>query len=171
MHTLAEINRMDRPAFVATLGGVFEHSPWVAERAWKARPFDSLEALHAAMMQEIFTADGATRLALLRAHPELAGREVIAGNMTADSTSEQARLGLNAVTSSELAHMAELNRRYRERFGFPCIIALRLHADRASLLAEFGRRLANDSAGEQVAALEQVGCIAMGRLQRLAREK
>jgi len=170
MHTLAELNRMDRPAFVDALGGVFEHSPWVADRAWNARPFSSVDALHTAMMQALTAADEATRLQLLRAHPELAGGEAIAGSMTADSTSEQARLGLNALTSAELTHMADLNRRYRTRFGFPCIIALRLHPDRASLLAEFERRLDRTAASEEAAALEQVGHITFGRLQRLVEE-
>ena len=171
MHTLAEINRMDRPGFVAALGGVFEHSAWVADRAWEERPFPSLEKLHATMMIAVNTAGHATRLALLCAHPELAGSEAAAGAMTADSTSEQARLGLNALGSAELARMAGLNRRYRDRFGFPCIIALRLHADRASVFAEFERRLTGTPAGEEAAAIEQVGHITHARLQRLVREE
>jgi 2-oxo-4-hydroxy-4-carboxy-5-ureidoimidazoline decarboxylase len=164
---LSSINAMDGPAFVACLGGVFEHSPWVAERASARRPFASVDALHAAMMAVVRAAPRETQLALLRAHPELAGREALTGTMTRDSTSEQGRLGLDALDPAELARLAELNRTYRERFGFPCIIALRSHATRASVIASFERRLANDPATEIGNALGEVGVITRGRLDKL----
>ena len=122
------------------------------------------------MMHAVRAADAAARVGLLRAHPELAGSEAAAGTLTADSTSEQVRLGMHALDPAELARMADLNRRYRERFGIPCIIALRLHADRASVFAEFERRLVGTPAGEEAAALEQVGHITRGRLERLVEE-
>lgn len=161
---------MDRPAFVAALGGVFEHSAWVAERAWDARPFRTLEKLHAAMTQVAREADPAARLGLLRAHPELAGGEALAGNMTAHSTTEQGRLGLDALRPEELKRMSRLNRLYRSRFGFPCIIALRLHADRASVFGAMEGRLSRTQDCEERAALQQVAHITLGRLKGLVTE-
>jgi 2-oxo-4-hydroxy-4-carboxy-5-ureidoimidazoline decarboxylase len=168
--TLAELNRLPEPAFEGELGAVFEHSPWVASRAYAARPFTSVDALHAAMMAAVRAATVAEKLALVRAHPELAGAEAKAGMLTPHSTGEQARLGLNALSGEEFAHIGELNRRYREKFGFPCIIALRLHATRASVLAEMERRLGNDRESEMRTALEQIGHIARGRLAKLLGE-
>ena len=107
------------------------------------------------------------QLGLVRAHPELAGAEASEGTLTADSSSEQARLGFTRLSRDEFLRMAELNRRYREKFGFPCIVALRLHATRASVMAEMGRRLANDSGTEMKNALEQIGHITRGRLDRI----
>lgn len=161
--TLAEINRLDRAGFAGLLGAVFEHSPWVAERAWERRPFRSAAELHAAMAGAVSRASRGEQLALLRAHPELAGGEAL----SVDSTSEQGRLGFNALSRAELERMTELNRRYREKFGFPCIVALRLHAGRDSVMAEMQRRLANDSATELADALVQVGHITRGRLEKL----
>jgi chitin deacetylase len=170
MHSLAEFNRAGRAAFVAALGQVFEHSPWVAERAHAARPFASVAALHQAMLQAARAATRTEQLALIRAHPELAGREAAAGTLTADSATEQGRLGINALSRPEFERIRELNRRYSEKFGFPCIIALRLHADRASVLAEFERRLANDAEAEIENALAQIGHITRGRLDKLVKE-
>jgi OHCU decarboxylase len=167
MATLATLNAADRPAFRAALGAVFEHSPWVAERAWERRPFASLDALHGAMLEAVRRAGREEQLALVRAHPELAGREVSAGTLTVDSSSEQGRLGLTALSGPEFEKMAELNRRYREKFGFPCIVALRLHPDRASVMAEMERRTALDRDAELANALEQIGHIARGRLEKL----
>jgi 2-oxo-4-hydroxy-4-carboxy-5-ureidoimidazoline decarboxylase len=168
--TLAELNRLLQSAFEAELGGVFEHSPWVASRAYAARPFASVDALHAAMMAAVRAATGAEQLALVRAHPELAGAEAKAGTLTPHSSGEQARLGLNALSGEEFARIGELNRGYREKFGFPCIIALGLHATRAGVLAEMERRLGNDRESEMRTALEQIGHIARGRLARLLGE-
>ena len=170
MHSLADLNRAGRAAFVGALGQVFEQSPWVAERAHAARPYASVAALHEAMMQAVRGASRAEQLALVRAHPELAGREAVAGTLTADSTTEQSRLGINALPRPEYERIRKLNRRYSERFGFPCIIALRLHADRASVLAEFEWRLANDAEAEIGNALEQIGHVTRGRLEKLLKE-
>lgn len=170
VHTLTEINRLPSDAFVHVLGGVFEHAPWVAERAWPSRPFPSVAALHDAMMVQIHAADPAARLALLRGHPELAGSEAVAGSMTVESTSEQARLGLVALTPAQLARMQDFNRRYRERHGFPCIIALSLHRDLDSVFAEFEKRLASPEADEEAVALAQVSHISGARLRRLVAE-
>ncbi len=128
---------------------VFEHSPWVAERAWARGPFRSADALHATMMQG------------------LAGREAGEGSLTADSSSEQGRLGFLALSAEEFSRMQELNRAYREKFGFPCIVALRLHATRESVMQEMQRRSANDPETEMKNALEQIGHITRGRLEKL----
>lgn len=153
--------------WLARLGGVFEHSPWVAEGAWSRRPFASLDALHAAMMDVVRAAPREQQLALVRAHPELAGREAGEGTLTADSSSEQGRLGFTRLSRAELERMKRLNAGYREKFGFPCIVALRLHATRESVMGEMERRAANDAETELKNALEQIGHITRGRLEKL----
>ena len=168
---LPQVNALTLAQFVARLGGVFEHSPWVAERAWARGPFDSADRLHESMMQVVRDANAEEQLALIRAHPELAGREASKGALTADSSSEQARLGFLALDRSQVERMAELNRRYRQRFGFPCIVALKLHANRESVMAAMQRRLGNTPQAELAAALEQVGHIARGRLDKIVEEK
>jgi len=165
--TLAQANALTSQAFVAEFGEVFEHSPWVAERAWARRPFASIDALHAAMMDAVRAAQAEEQLALIRAHPELAGREAAAGTLTADSTSEQGRLGFTALTRAEFERVARANRAYREKFGFPCIVALRLHASRDTVIAEMERRAGADRATEIAAALAQIGHITRGRLDKL----
>lgn len=166
---LAEVNVLDQARFTALLGAVFEHSPWVAETAWRARPFASVDALHAAMMAAVREAGRERQLALIRAHPELSGREASEGSLTADSTSEQGRLGFLSLSRAELDRMAALNRRYREALGFPCIVALRLHATRESVMQEMERRAANGADAEVGHALGQIGHITRGRLDRLVR--
>ena len=164
---LARLNAMPQAEFRAALGEVFEHSPWVAERAWSRRPFASVDALHAAMVAAVRAAAPEEQLALVRAHPELAGREAADGTLTAGSTSEQGRLGFTALTRAELARVARANVAYRVKFGFPCIVALRLHATRESVIAEMERRAGNDRAAELAAALDQIGHITRGRLDKL----
>ena len=167
---MSEVNALKRDAFTAALGGVFEHSPWVAERAWPMRPFAGVDALHAGMMRCMRVASREEQLALLRAHPELAGKEAAAGTLTRSSSGEQERLGFTALSRTELEQIAALNRSYREKFGFPCIVALRLHATRATVLAEMERRAGNDAQAEIALALEQIGHIARGRLDKLLAE-
>jgi 2-oxo-4-hydroxy-4-carboxy-5-ureidoimidazoline decarboxylase len=158
---LEEVNALGKEQFVARLGGVFEHSPWIAERAWHRRPFRSVEELHRAMLEAVVSKD--EKLQLARAHPELAGSETL----TVDSTSEQGRLRFDRLSKSEREEMTRLNRSYREKFGFPCIVALRLHAERESVMREMRRRLANDADTELANALEQIGHITRGRLEKL----
>ena len=167
MATLNTVNTADLGGFVVLLGGVFEHSSWIAERAWGERPFGSLEALHGAMLRVVRAASRDAQIALVRAHPELAGREASSGELTADSSSEQGRLGFTALDRDELERIAHINRAYREKFGFPCIVALRLHRDRNSVLAEMERRLANNADTELANALDQIGYITRGRLEKL----
>jgi OHCU decarboxylase len=167
--TIDELNRLGGAAFVAQLGDVFEHSPWVAERALAKRPFASADALHGAMMDVVRAAPPAEQLALIRAHPELAGAEAKEGTLTAHSSGEQGRLGLTALNKEEFRRISEINRRYREKFDFPCIVALKLHSNRASVLDEMERRLGNRPDQELAAALEQIGHITRGRLDRMLR--
>ena len=164
---LATLNGLGHAGFTRLLGEVFEHSPWVAERAWAQRPFASIDALHAAMLAAVREAGADEQLALIRAHPELAGREAAEGTLTADSTSEQGRLGFTALTRAEIERVARANRTYREKFGFPCIVALRLHATRESVIAEMERRAGSERTAEIAAALEQIGHITRGRLDKL----
>ena len=157
--TLAELNSLDRAAFVDALGWVFEGSPWVAERAWPARPFASVAALHAAMVQAVEQADPEAHLALIRAHPDLGTR----ARLSDPSAAEQAGAGLDRLSPEEYARFHDLNARYRERFGFPFIIAVRNHP-KASILAEFARRLGHSEADEQATALGEIATIARFRL-------
>jgi 2-oxo-4-hydroxy-4-carboxy-5-ureidoimidazoline decarboxylase len=162
-YSLAKINAMPAADFVAALGDVFEHAPWVAERAAAGRPYASAAALHAGLMQAVHGADRARQLAFLRGHPELGGKLARAGTMTEASRSEQGGLGLDRLDEEEFARFERLNAAYRERFGFPFIICVRRHT-RASILAEFERRLRNDADTEVVAALDEIGCITRLRL-------
>ena len=164
---LTEANALGEREFVARFGSVFEHSPWVARRAWTQRPFHSVDALHQAMMQAVAQAEKEEQLALMRAHPELAGSEAKEASLTIDSSSEQGRLGFTRLTHEDFNRMSTLNRKYRERHGFPCIVALRLHATRESVMAEMQRRVENDSSTEMKNALEQIGHITRGRLGKL----
>jgi len=158
-----------REAFVARFGGIYEHSPWVAEAVWDAGgppadPDTDPEALADAMAAAVEAAGEAAQLALLRAHPDLAGRLAVAGGLTADSASEQAGAGLDRCTPQEFAEFQRLNAAYKARFGFPFIIAVR-GLDRAAVLEAFRRRLGNDRAAEFREALDQVHRIARLRLR------
>jgi 2-oxo-4-hydroxy-4-carboxy-5-ureidoimidazoline decarboxylase len=164
--TLAHLNAAGQPQFVAVLGGVFEHSPWVAERAWHARPFASVDHLHGAMMAVVTGAPRADQVRLLQAHPDLAGRAARAGGLTDASTAEQASAGLDRLTDEESARFARLNRAYREAFGFPFIIAVR-RVGKADILAAFERRLTHSVDEEIAIALAQVADITRLRLARL----
>ena len=166
MLTIEALNRMSRAAFVDTLGGVFERSPWVAERAWAARPFAGTGALHRAMVDAVRRATPAERIALLRAHPDLAVKAARPGALTASSHAEQSSAGLDRLSDAEYERFQELNIAYRERFGFPFIIAVRRH-DRASILAAFAARLGHSRAQEIDAALAQVFDITRLRLEGL----
>ena len=164
--TLAGINALDREAFVAALGHVAEDSPWVAEHAFAARPFADVAALQAAMVAAIETAPPDLQLALLRAHPELAGRAAIGGALTADSTAEQAGAGLASCSPVEYAKLQSLNAHYNARFGFPFILAVKGY-DRAGVIAEFERRIGNSPEVERAEALRQVARIVGLRLAAL----
>lgn len=163
---LDELNHCDRATFVAALGGVFEHSPWVAEGAYDARPFGDIDALHRTMVEIVGAAPEGARLALIRAHPELAGKAAIRGKLTADSAKEQSGAGLDQCSPDEFARLTALNAAYNAKFGFPFILAVKGH-DRASVLREFARRVTRDRASEFEEALAQIARIARFRLESL----
>jgi 2-oxo-4-hydroxy-4-carboxy-5-ureidoimidazoline decarboxylase len=167
MHTtLDELNRMPADAFVAALGGIFEHSPWVAQAAARQRPFDGIDALHRAMVAAVEAAGAERQLALINAHPELAGKAAVRGELTAESTREQSGAGLDQCTQQEFDTLQRLNRTYRERFGFPFILAVRGY-DRRAIIANFEARVHNSRADELRTSLEQIYRIARFRLDEL----
>lgn len=167
MHTqlsIAEINSFDRAQFVNRLGFVFEQSPWIAEQAWDARPFRDRPHLHRAMVEVVDRAPIEQQIALIRAHPDLAGKAAIAGELTAESTREQSGAGLDRLTPDEYVHFTELNQAYRDRFGFPFVICVREHT-KAGILAAFENRLNHDRNREIATALAEIATIANLRLQ------
>ena len=161
--TLDEANALSKEAFVERFGGVFEHSPWVAERVAGMRPFASVTDMHAAMCVEVAKADEVEQHALLCAHPELAGKAAIAGRLTPDSAREQDAAGLRQCSPAEFAALQRMNHAYRERFGFPFIVAV-AGLDRTSVLTRLELRLGNERAAEFAEALRQVERIAAHRL-------
>jgi len=160
------INRMDRAAFVDKFGGIFEKSPWVAEKAWEARPFSSIDDLHAKMVAVAKYGSIDQQLFLLRAHPDLAGKEAQAGAMTASSVAEQASAGLNALTKEEMMRISNYNEEYKKKFGFPFMIAVRNHT-KDGIFFLFKQRLGNDTVTELSNALQQVYNITRLRLDKL----
>ena len=161
--TLDAVNRMDGDAFVAAFGEIYEHSGWVAGKAFASAPFESLTALHTALQDAVETASETARLDLIRAHPDLAGKAALAGELTADSSAEQASAGLDRLSPEQMARFTTLNAAYVERFGFPFIMAVR-GADAERILAGFEGRLGNDRASEIRRALGEIGKIAWMRL-------
>jgi len=151
-----------KAVFLEKFGHIFEHSPWVIERAWERRPFADIEGLHAAMMAEVAAADAGMQLDLIRAHPELAARV----DLTDASAAEQMGAGLKQLSAAEFERFSALNAAYREKFGFPFIICVRLQT-KGSILAAFETRLAHDPAAERAEAIAQIGMIAKLRLQDL----
>lgn len=154
-----------RAAFVTRLGGIYEHSPWVAEAVYGRPEATTPEGLRTAMRQAVDGADAAHKLALLRAHPELACRQADA--LTQASQGEQRGAGLDRCTADEFAEFQRLNAAYRQKFGFPFIIAVK-GMDRQAILAAFRTRIGNDAETEFRTALEQVHRIAGFRLEALA---
>jgi allantoate deiminase/N-carbamoyl-L-amino-acid hydrolase len=164
--TLEQLNALTPGQFVATLGVVFEHSPWVAERAAAQRPFASRLQLLDTMRAVVDDATPAEQLALIRAHPKLGTRGRSASPLTVASAGEQRRAGLAACTPADGVRLEQLNALYLERFGFPYILAVRGH-DPASIIANLERRLRSDIESERQAALSQIGAIAAYRLADL----
>ena len=160
---LADLNCMDRDAFVASLRGVFEHSPWVAEETWPKRPFRNAAHLHSEHCATMRAASRNRQLALIRAHPGLAGRLAQQHRITTESTREQAGAGLNQLTSAELAEFQQLNATYLARFGFPFIICARL-SNKAAILATMQSRLSHSPETEFTTALGEIEKIAQLRL-------
>ena len=164
--TLDELNRLDDAAFIAALGGIYEHSPWVPAGVLAGRPHADTAALHGEMAAAVARAGPDAQLALIRAHPELAGKAMVRKTLTADSTSEQSGAGLTQCSPEELARLTALNERYNARFGFPFVLAVKGH-DRASVIDEFARRVESDRDTEFAENLRQIDRIARLRLDAL----
>ena len=160
--TLAALNALSGDAFVAALGEVFEHAPWVAEAAARARPFAGIGALHDAMIAAVRAAPRARQLEFIRGHPEL-GSKVARAELTRESQTEQGSLGLDRLSGEEFSRFAKLNAAYRERFGFPFIVCVRRHT-RDSIFRQFEHRLANERETERKTALDEISFITRLRL-------
>jgi len=166
---LATLNGLPADDFVAALANVFEHSPWVPERVAGLRPFNSSFELHQAMFAAVMQASIAEQLALISAHPELAGKAAVRGELTSESTREQAGAGLSACSPEEFARLQSLNAAYANKFGFPFVLAVKGH-NRASVIAALEQRGNNSAEHERLVALQQIGRIAGFRLADLVEE-
>jgi 2-oxo-4-hydroxy-4-carboxy-5-ureidoimidazoline decarboxylase len=167
--SIDHLSSLPQEEFIAALDGVYEHSPWVPASAWQRRPFRDIGALHRACSQSVREADRETQHALIRAHPELAGKAAIAGELTDDSTREQSGAGLDRCLPDEFRRLTELNRDYAAKFGFPFIIAVRGHT-LESIIAALEERLRHSHDAEFKEALRQIDQIALFRLQARVRE-
>ncbi len=160
---------LGREEFVSLFGGVYEHSPWVAEQVFDAglsEVFDDADVLAAAMAKVVAAQSDQMKLDLINAHPDLAGKAAVRGELTASSTSEQARAGLNECTPEEFEKFQSYNAAYKEKFGFPFIKAVR-NSNRFEILKGFETRLENDEQTEFKTALIEIDKIAAFRLQDL----
>ena len=160
---LRRLNVMNRDGFVRTVGHVFEFSPWIAERTWNQHPFASLEQLHQKLVQTLQAANEEEKLKLIRAHPDLVGKMADAGNLTAESRSEQAAAGLDRLSPDDAEAFRAYNEMYRDQFGFPFIICARENKKDA-ILSAFPKRLKNSREKEIAAALDEIAKIARLRL-------
>ena len=163
--SLQSLNAADKAGFITPLGDIYEHAPWVAEAVLAQRPFASLAALHEAMMAAVRSAPAEQRTALLKGHPDLAGKAARAGTMTADSKAEQASAGLDRLSEAEYAAFHRHNDAYRSKFGIPFIVCVRRHS-KDSILRQFEHRLRNSVAAETKTALTEVYRIAALRLDQ-----
>ena len=155
----------DRAEFLRRFGGIYEHSPWVAEQAYaEAAGFDDPDRLAEIFAGCVDASDDERKLALIRAHPDLAGRAAIAGKLTAASNDEQASAGIDRCTEEEFRRFQDLNRRYKEKFGFPFVMAVR-NSNKHEILAAFAARLGNDAETEFATAIAEIHKIARLRFQ------
>ena len=160
--TIEALNSLDRENFVAAVGWVFEHSPWVAERAWAARPFADIDALHVTMVEQVERATLEEQLALLRAHPDLGTR----ARVSDASAAEQAGAGLDQLTHKEFERLLALNEAYRDKFGFPFLFAVK-GSSKHDILDAFERRVSSSRQEELRMALAQVYRIARFRMESI----
>ncbi len=159
--TLEEVNDLDREEFVRRFGSLYEHSPWVAEGAYDNGPYRDRAALYEGLVAAMYAAPRERQVALVRAHPELAGKVA-----TVDSEREQSSAGLDRLTREEYEALTSANAAYREKFGFPFVICVRDH-DKGSILAAAHERVANDPETELRTALAEIARIAHHRLEAL----
>lgn len=160
---------LSREDFVNVFADIYEHSPWVAEKAFdlgQDKSINDVDGLHQRMADLMLSADHATKLALINAHPDLAGKAAVRGELTASSTSEQAGAGIHECTAEEFARFTELNDAYKAKFGFPFIMAVK-GSNRHQILAAFEERIHNSPEQEFARALAEINKIALFRLQQL----
>jgi 2-oxo-4-hydroxy-4-carboxy-5-ureidoimidazoline decarboxylase len=163
--SLASLNTATEAEFVAALGDIYEHAPWVAQAVAGQRPFATLAHLHDAMTTAVRDAPADQGLALIKGHPDLAGKAARAGTMTSDSKAEQASAGLDRLSEQEFAQLHRLNDAYRKKFGIPFIVCVRRHT-KDSIMRQFAQRLRNDATAELDAALGEIGRITALRLDQ-----
>jgi 2-oxo-4-hydroxy-4-carboxy-5-ureidoimidazoline decarboxylase len=161
------IEKPGKAAFVQQYGGIYEHSPWIAEAAWDLLPPRySMETLAECMAGCVDAADTEAKRRLICAHPDLAGRAAVRGELTRESTGEQASAGIDQCSAEEFARFQDMNRRYKERFGFPFVMAVR-GSNRHAILAAFEERLQNSASTEFARALTEIHKIARLRLDEM----
>ncbi len=161
---------MDETEFVKCFGGVYEYSPWIAKQTWQrglSKGEDSVIGLSKAMMKSVEAAEQEQLMQLINAHPDLAGRAAVSGELTEESSSEQSDAGIDKCTSEEFIQFQEYNSRYKEKFGFPFIKAVK-GSDRHKILAAFRERLKHDRETEFKQALEEIHKIARFRIEAIA---
>jgi 2-oxo-4-hydroxy-4-carboxy-5-ureidoimidazoline decarboxylase len=164
--TIDQLNNLDQEAFAREAGWVFEHSPWVARRAWLRRPYFSIEDLHGKMTTEVEQASRDEQLALLRAHPDLGSR----AGMSSSSTNEQAAAGLDKLNAEEFQRLHRLNKAYTDKFTFPFLFAVK-GSDKSEVLKTLERRLESSPEEEFIEALRQVYRIARFRLEAIIEDR
>jgi 2-oxo-4-hydroxy-4-carboxy-5-ureidoimidazoline decarboxylase len=164
--SLAALNACSKDDFVTALANIFEHSPWIAEQAASQRPFAGVQQLFDAMKAAVDRAPSELRLALIRAHPDLANKTQRAAGLTAESNAEQNSVGLDRLSDAEYAAFERVNNAYRSKFGFPYIVCVRRHT-RDSILRDFERRLPNDARTETQTSIEEICRIAALRVDQL----
>lgn len=162
--TLKEVNDLKREEFVERFGPLYEHSPWVAETAVDERPFEDLPRMHGAFERAVLDAPPERRLSLIKAHPDLAGKAAMSGDLTSESAREQASAGLDRLSPEEYESFTELNAAYKEKFGIPMIFAVKEHT-KNSILESAEKRLQNSYDEEVVRTLEEINKIARYRLE------
>ena len=163
MIALNQINEMDQEGFVARFGSLFEHSAAYAEEAWRSRPFGSIEEMWRAFEDAMYAAPRERQLDLIRAHPDLAGKAAVAGELTQESAREQASAGLNRLSPGEFEVFTRMNREYREKFGLPMVVCVREHT-KESILENVQSRLGNSRHEEIRTALAEISKISHYRL-------
>lgn len=168
MQNTIALGRCDQATFVALYGDLFEHSPWVAARAWREEGFADPSAMITAMMAVVAAASESEQSSLLRAHPELAGREAQAGDLTPASEREQASAGLDRLSTGDMQVLRDLNAAYLARHGFPFIVCVS-HYTKRGIMAELERRSRRETPSERQEAFAQITFIARVRLEQLAR--
>jgi len=164
--TVEDASNLDLEGFVDRFGALYESSPWVAEGAWRGRPFDSLSGMHAAFVKTVRDAPPERQLGLIRAHPDLAGKAAVAGELTPESAREQASAGLDRLSPEEYETFTRLNDAYKEKFGFPMIFAVRENT-KETILAGAEARLENSRSEEVETALGEISKIGLFRLREL----